>query len=246
MRSGLSTPPVSRRTEVTALAAARWKKICVDAVDPVRLGQFWAAVLDLRWEADADGEGGLVGPSGRHTLWFNRVPEPKTVKHRVHLDVYAASIADLEALGSTVVLPQGEDRRWTVMADVEGGEYCAFLRREPPGQRLHGLVVDSVDPAAQARWWAQVLGAQVVDHEGYSTAVQAPGLPGVSLDFVPVPEPKTAPNRVHWDIAVADVDALVGRGARVLRPLGGDIAWQVLADPEGNEVCAFVEGPDDR
>jgi hypothetical protein len=61
----------------------------------------------------------------------------------------------------------------------------------------------------------------------------------LTFDFVPVPEPKTVKNRVHWDVTAPDVDALVERGARVLRSPDDEINWTVLADPEGNEFCAF-------
>jgi hypothetical protein len=223
------------------MALARFKKLCIDANDPVRLGQFWAAVLDRTWTAYDNGEGGLFGETQGHTIWFNRVPEPKTVKHRMHLDVYARSLADLEALGSSVVLPEGDDRRWTVMADVEGGEYCAFLRDELPAARLHGLVVDSADPAAQARWWGEVLGGMVVQHDGWSTVQDVPGMPIDTFDFVPVPEPKNGKNRIHPDLSVGAVQPLFDAGATVLREPGDDVQWYVLADPEGNEFCAFVE-----
>ena len=77
-------------------------------------------------EQDGDGNGMLRGPTDRHTIWISWVPEPKTVKYRVHLDIYARRLGDLEALGSTVVRPAGDDRTWTVMADPEGNEFCAF------------------------------------------------------------------------------------------------------------------------
>jgi hypothetical protein len=43
------------------------------------------------------------------------------------------------------------------------------------------------------------------------------------------------------DLAVDDIGPLLDLGATVVRPQGGDIAWHVLADPEGNEFCAFLE-----
>jgi hypothetical protein len=60
------------------------------------------------------------------------------------------------------------------------------------------------------------------------------------MAFNKVPEPKTVKNRVHWDVTVSEVQPLVDAGARVLRPPGDDRRWHVLADPEGNEFCAFV------
>lgn len=222
------------------MALARFKKICIDAVDPVALGKFWASVLDQRLEPDDKGEAGVARPDGKVAVWFNKVPQPKSVKHRVHLDIYARSIADLEALGSTVVLPQADNRRWTVMADPEGGEYCAFLSDDLPAQRLHGLVVDCMNPTSQAAWWGHVLKAEVVHHgDGYSTVQGIKKLSGVTLDFVPVPEPKAGANRVHWDVSAKSVDALVDTGATVVSRPYGDITWSVLTDPEGNEFCVF-------
>lgn len=219
---------------------ARFQKLCLDSTEPSRIGPFWAAILHREWQPNGVGEGGVLGPSPQHTLWFHRVPDPKTVKHRVHLDIYTESLAALEALGSTVVLPGSDDRRWTVMADLEGGEYCAFLRDEPLAERLHGLVVDSVDPASQAAWWAEVYGGDLVgDQDGFSTVEHVPGMPILTLDFVPVPEPKTVPNRIRWDVTAERIQPLLDAGAKVLQPAGPDRDWTVLADPEGNEFRAF-------
>ena len=80
-----------------------------------------------------------------HTLWINAVPEPRTVKQRVHLDVLVAEVADLLELGARGA---GRGAAWTVLADPEGGELCAFVR---PGRadryRLIEIVVDAADPA---------------------------------------------------------------------------------------------------
>ncbi|MFD9326496.1 VOC family protein [Streptomyces sp. NPDC060065] len=67
---------------------------------------------------------------GRRLL-FQRVPEPKTVKNRLHLDLHAgaerreAEVSRLEGLGASVLRqvkePGGE---WVVMTDPEGNEFC--------------------------------------------------------------------------------------------------------------------------
>ena len=223
------------------MAIALFKDLCLDAGDPARLGAFWAAVLGLTWESRDDGDGLLTGPTPQHTIWVNRVPEAKTVKQRVHLDIYAADLTGLEALGATIVEAQHGARTWTVMADPGGGVFCAFQRSELPAERLHGLVVDSADPHALARWWAGVYGVSVTANDGWFTLEGVPGMPILTMDFVPVPEPKTVKNRIHWDVTVPGVAPLVQAGATLLREPGGDIDWHVLADPEGNEFCAFTQ-----
>jgi hypothetical protein len=100
--------------------------------------------------------------------------------------------------------------------------------------------VDSADPAAQARWWAGIYGVAVTDNERWFTLEGVRGMPILTMDFVRVPEPKTAKNRIHSDVTVPDVVALVEVGATVLREPDEEIDWHVLADPEGNEFCAFT------
>ncbi|MFI1396277.1 VOC family protein [Streptomyces sp. NPDC020681] len=67
---------------------------------------------------------------GRRLL-FQRVPEPKTAKNRLHLDLHVgperreAEVARLEGLGATVLYQQDQPMgRWTTMADPEGNEFC--------------------------------------------------------------------------------------------------------------------------
>jgi hypothetical protein len=219
------------------MAIARFKDLVLDAVDAQLLGRFWAQALRLDWHVQDNGDGWLSGPRHRHTIWINQVPEPVTVKNRVHFDVYATSLAELEAIGATVV---GSQSRWTVMADPEGTLFCAFLRDKLPPDRLHGLVVDSADPVAIAGWWAGVFDAPVeISPQGWATLSKIPGIPTLTMDFNPVPEPKIVKNRVHWDVEVTDVGLLVDAGATVMRPRGSDLDWHVLADPQGNEFCAF-------
>jgi hypothetical protein len=225
------------------MAIAAFKDLCLDAVAPNVLGPFWAAALGRTFEpADpARGSGArLVGPTPQHTIWINEVPEPKTVKHRMHFDIYASTLGELVELGARVLETQ-KGGRWTVMADPEGGEFCAFVRDEVPAERLHGLVVDCAEPRSIAHWWGEIFGALVDDDEehGYSTVRDVAGMPILTMDFVPVPEPKTVKNRIHPDITVRDVSDLVAVGATVLRERGGDIGWTVMADPDGNEFCAF-------
>ena len=221
---------------------ATYKDLCIDATDALRLGRFWASALGLELHEHEDGDAHLTGPTPQHTVWINRVPEPRTVKQRWHLDLNVGSVAELERLGATVV--DGEPFRWTLMADPEGGELCAFVREGEIESRLYEIVVDTADsPQAShaiAAWWARVLGAEVVDDErGYSWVQGIPGAPFGSIDFAPVPEPKTVKNRIHLDLT-GRVEDLVTAGATVLRAQDDSIGWTVLADPEGNEFCVFA------
>ena len=231
----------------TPTGHARWFELCMDTADSgPRLGEFWAAVIGGRLEASADDPAGNVVVPGLEGggIAMCPVPEPKTVKHRVHFDVYAASIADLEALGATVLLPAEESGfRWTVMQDPEGGEFCAFLRdpSELPAYRLHGVGVDCADPERVARWWGDRFGITPKSYEDapWWTLEGVTNDPVLTFDFAPVPEPKTVKNRVHWDVygTVADFEAA---GARLLRARDEEISWDVMADIEGNEFCVFA------
>ena len=78
----------------------------------------------------------------------------------------------------------------------------------------------------------------------WSSVEGVEGLPCESIVFQPVPEDKTAKNRIHVDVSTDDLAALVAAGAMPLREKGDDgIGWTVMVDPAGNEFCAFT--PDD-
>lgn len=222
------------------MAIATYKDLSIDAVDPDRMGRFWGALLRLEPESRGDGLVRLVGPTEQHTVWHARVPEPVTVKQRAHVDVRAASVKDVEALGATVV--DAESFSWTVMKDPEGGELCVF---ETPGspEKPHGMfeliIATDQDPKALARWWAEVLGAELHEEDEFAYIEEVPGLPFETIDFVPVPEPKTVKNRIHFDVD-GDAAALTAKGATVLREPDETISWTVMADPHGNEFCVFA------
>jgi Glyoxalase-like domain len=215
------------------MAPAAYKDLCLDAHDPLRLGRFWAAALGLEVVALGDGDVVLRGPSPQHSVWINAVPEPKTVKNRMHLDVHASSVDDLLALGATAVQ---EFPRWTVMTDPEGGEFCAFVREQPPAYRLYEVVLDAADHRAVGRWWADLLDGRLVDEgRDFVSITDIPGVPFEYLDVGWVPEPKAAKNRVHLDV-IGDTAEIVARGATLVAELP---RWDVLADIEGNEFCVF-------
>ncbi|BCL12642.1 VOC family protein [Micromonospora sagamiensis] len=231
---------------------ARFKDLCLDAVDPHALGDFWARILggdlvDLR-----DGDTRVDGRPGPESIWVNRVPEPRTGKTRAHLDLRMdrPDPAGLLAAGARLLREPDDEVAWWVLADPDGNEFCAFAPRPDTAPGPFGstpgpfeLVVDARDATAQATWWAGVLGGRV-DHDGDGAAsvVGAAGFPWEYWVFAPVPEPKSVKNRLHWDVDLTgdDCTALLDAGATLLREPDDDIDWWILTDPEGNEFCAFA------
>jgi catechol 2,3-dioxygenase-like lactoylglutathione lyase family enzyme len=219
---------------------ATYKDLCIDAVDAHAEGAFWATMLDLEHHPHDDGGSCLRATGGQVLVWVNRVPEATTVKNRVHLDVNVESVSRAYDAGATLVEAFA---RWTTLHDPDGQEFCVFERPAPITQRLYELVWNCPEgPQAshdQAAWWAEVLGGTVVDDDsGYSWLEAIPGTPFFSMDFVGVPEPKSAKNRVHLDVTTDDVDSLLAHGATVLRGPADGVEHLVLADPDGNEFCA--------
>jgi hypothetical protein len=114
------------------------------------------------------------------------------------------------------------------------------------GSLLVEIIVDCRDPQAQAQWWSEVLGWQVMQHpSGIVWLSESGGYDTLPLlVFVPVPEEKTVKNRIHLDVSptgcdqAEELDRLLGLGAtRVDVGQGDDAPFIVLADPEGNEFC---------
>jgi predicted enzyme related to lactoylglutathione lyase len=112
--------------------------ITIDCLEPLRLARFWAAMFGTELES-AVGEGpayvDLLPLPGVPILRFQRVPEPKVVKNRVHLDVAVEDLDDararVEALGGRAISREVVAEytyRWLVMADPEGNEFCLVIR----------------------------------------------------------------------------------------------------------------------
>ncbi|GAP47684.1 glyoxalase [Streptomyces azureus] len=102
-------------------------------------------------------------------------------------------------------------------------------------------MVDSADPVALGRWWAEAPGWTVVNDAPAEFEIRpAPDrLPG--LLYTTVPESETVKNRLHLDFRPDDQEAAVARllalGARHADVGQGEQSWVTPADPEGNEFC---------
>jgi hypothetical protein len=106
--------------------------VTVDCASPALLGRFWAAVLGGTLEVDpvqADDDWAAVTVAAGPRYLFLKVPEGKTVKNRLHLDLTPSTtreeeVARLLGLGATRLADFTEHGRWTVLADPEGNELC--------------------------------------------------------------------------------------------------------------------------
>jgi len=105
---------------------------------------------------------------------------------------------------------------------------------------IKSVTFDCSDALVMANFWAAALGTDVDEESTSERAfVEAAGWGGPNIWFVRVPEPKTAKNRMHFDLRApngvkAEVDRLVALGATVVRE-GDDLT--MMQDPGGNEFC---------
>jgi hypothetical protein len=107
--------------------------LTIDCHDPKLLAEFWCAALGYRI-VEIDDEDAEIEPidAAGWTLLFQFVPENKSVKNRLHLDVrasgsMAAEVARMEQLGATAITRVDEGGSfWTVMGDPEGNEFCVL------------------------------------------------------------------------------------------------------------------------
>jgi hypothetical protein len=126
---------------------SRFTELIVDAHDTRGLAEFWCEVLGYRITEEKDSvveisaaepiAEEVVGGPVQPIIVFVPVPDDKTVKNRLHIDVSpvdrepAEEVERLIALGARHVdIGQG-DVPWTVLADLEGNEFCVLRRLGP-------------------------------------------------------------------------------------------------------------------
>ncbi|WP_152188304.1 VOC family protein [Georgenia satyanarayanai] len=131
--------------------ALRWYSVVVDCRDPRALAGWWAQVLGWRTAYEADDEVVIIPPhmfedgfaervparERGQGLVFVPVPEGKTVKNRLHIDLAPEADDDqeaevqrlLDAGARRVEVGQGPEVSWVVLADPEGNEFCVLSPR---------------------------------------------------------------------------------------------------------------------
>ena len=111
---------------VTGIAA-----LAVDCQDPPGLARWWSRLLGGEVEVDPDGA--TLHTPGGLAIDFLPVPEAKTVKNRLHLDLRSTDLAEATsqalALGATRADDVYDGGRWQVLRDPEGNEFCLLRPR---------------------------------------------------------------------------------------------------------------------
>ncbi|MFJ9320271.1 VOC family protein [Streptomyces globisporus] len=129
--------------------AGKFTELAIDCADPSALARFWCSVLDYEVQGVEEGEevvtiGPPSVPEGRSrpgpvppALTFARVPEGKTLKNRLHIDVNPTDreqdeeVERLLALGARRADVGQGGASWVVLTDPEGNEFCVLATRCP-------------------------------------------------------------------------------------------------------------------
>jgi predicted enzyme related to lactoylglutathione lyase len=233
--------------------STRLSHVVVDANDHRALARFWADALGWPVVIDDDHEVEIgPGSDGDVPLIFVPVPEPKTAKNRLHLDLPSrtddeqnATVERLLGLGATRAdIGQG-DVPWVVLADPEGNEFCvlpaSFGAHHMP---IGAISMDADDAPRMVDFWSSATGWQVKTRDEYSSLSTGRG---TIIAMGPPVAPKHGKNRIHLDVRPEpggdtreEAERLIALGAARVDIGQHDVPWVVLADPEGNEFCVLT------
>ena len=115
---------------------SKFTELVVDSAAPDRLAAFWMAVLGWQPTGRYQGAVEIAGPPGSGpSLTFVPVPEAKSVKNRLHLDVNPVGcdqeqeVERLIGLGARRIDIGQDEQSWVVLADPEGNEFCVLRSR---------------------------------------------------------------------------------------------------------------------
>jgi catechol 2,3-dioxygenase-like lactoylglutathione lyase family enzyme len=226
--------------------------VTLDAHEPARVAQFWAALLGREVFEDTAGAF-LPGHDTQLGLQFVPSLGEKVGQNRMHLHLTSASPDDQQQTVATALglgarhldVGQRPEEGHIVLADPDGNEFCVI---EPGNSFLAGcglLGEIACDGTREVGlFWSEALGWPLVWDHDQETAIQSPhGGTKVAWGGPPV-APHVQRNRQRFNLALADgdpeaeVDRLVCVGATRLE--GGEDGVVTLADPDGNEFCVHA------
>lgn len=229
--------------------------LCVDALDPRGLAQFWAGVL--RREVVDDPQGVVLPPDDDTGFGIRFLPTLvlKAGPNQMHFDLTSSSLEDQQAtvdralaLGARHLdVGQLPEEDHVVLADPDGNEFCVV---GPGNSFLAGTATIgalSSDGSRQVgHFWSAALGWPLVWDQDEETAIQSPrGGTKISWGGPPFAQ-KLRKNRLHLDLAppadgdqAAEVERLESLGATRLDAGTHEDGSVALADPDGNELCVL-------
>lgn len=251
--SGLAAPGAGARV---AIMPTRFTEIVVDSdTELMPIARFWSTLLD--WPITYQAADEVCIKDEYVEIVFGPVPEPKTVKNRVHLDLASASPAAqrdtvtraLDLGAKRIDIGQPADAPHVVLADPNGNEFCVL--GEVPWITGTGVLAaitqDCADPAALGPFWSAATGRPIDRQTDTVTAMRLADGAGPWLALKRSADPKTVKNRIHLEVApylgddhAAEVDRLIALGARHIDIGQGQTPWVTLADPQGNEFCVLT------
>ncbi|MER7246819.1 VOC family protein [Kribbella sp. NPDC000426] len=223
-----------------------------DAKDPAGLARFWAGVLGR--ELASDGTSLLPENDLGFTLRFLQSDVEKDRANQIHFDLTSQSLEDqqatvaraLELGGRHIDIGQKPEEGHVVLADPEGNEFCVI---EPGNNFLADTAaigaLCSDGTQAVGYFWSKALDWPLVWDQDEETAIQSPqGGSKISWGGPPVAA-KPPKNRLHLDLvpsgdAEAEVERLIGLGAKRHESGQAHTDGIELVDPDGNEFCILT------
>ena len=224
--------------------------VVVESRDPLRLGDFWARMVERRLTVDSTA-GRCAMDIGRNTdVRFVPAVQSHSGANRQHIDLasdspehHAALIGRALDLGAQHAdIGQG-NVPWQVMADPEGNDFCIL---DPRGEyrrsaSLAAVVTHAEDPLTVGRFWSALVGAALIRTHPEYTSVRYGGTADPALEFVRHPNPPEGRGRLHLQLLTRDgfVPSTVVPDALRPCPVCGEPS-AALTDPEHTHLCVSV------
>jgi hypothetical protein len=240
--------------------STRLWSVVFDANDHALLARFWADALGWRPKVGDKYSSVTHGDGFLPRLEFVPVPEPKTSKNRIHLDLACATqdervhiVGRLTSIGADHIdIGQPKDAEHTVLADPEGNEFCVCpgTTRFTGSFPIYAIAYDALDAQSLGPFWSAATGWPIVRRFDQMSVLRSPNGYGPVITVSGPPDrvaDKPVKNRLHLDVAPfpdddhqAEVERLTSLRARRIDIGQGDVPWVVMADSEDNEFCVLT------